>query len=207
MRFDLRVAAALWLFTLPAAAQVADAPNDPLASGFQSPPEAARPRVCWHWMNGNVTEHGIHADLEWMQRVGLGGMQNFDAATETPRLVNPPVTYMTAPWKQAFRYSAENADRLGLELSIAGSPGWSESGGPWVVPQAAMKKLVWSAVQINGGRALSGPLPSPAKTTGPFQDLPIERNPLGASLSGPPAQLYRDVGVTRQEDDVHRVTA
>jgi len=45
---------------------------------FQNPPEAAKPRVWWHWMSGNVTKAGITADLEWMHRVGIGGMQMFD---------------------------------------------------------------------------------------------------------------------------------
>ena len=32
----------------------------------------------------------------------------------------------------------------GLEMAIFSSPGWSETGGPWVKPEQAMKKLVWS---------------------------------------------------------------
>ena len=35
-----------------------------LERGFRTPPEAAKPRVWWHWMNGNVTKEGITADLE-----------------------------------------------------------------------------------------------------------------------------------------------
>ena len=31
-------------------------------------------------MNGNITKEGIKLDLEWMQRVGIGGFQNFDAS-------------------------------------------------------------------------------------------------------------------------------
>ena len=34
-------------------------------------------------MSGNITEEGIGLDMEWMKRVGLGGMQNFDAALNT----------------------------------------------------------------------------------------------------------------------------
>ena len=45
---------------------------------FQNPPDAAKPRVWWHWMSGNVSKEGITADLEWMHRVGIGGMQMFD---------------------------------------------------------------------------------------------------------------------------------
>jgi hypothetical protein len=40
--------------------------SDALERGFLDPPAAARPRVWWHWMNGNVTKEGITADLEWM---------------------------------------------------------------------------------------------------------------------------------------------
>jgi hypothetical protein len=50
-----------------------------LESGFLNPPESAKPRVWWHWMNGNIAKTGIRADLEWMKRIGIGGFQNFDA--------------------------------------------------------------------------------------------------------------------------------
>ena len=67
--------------------------DDPLETGFAKPPNEARPRVWWHWMNGNITKEGIKLDLEWMHRVGIGGFQNFDASLfagsgrrEAPRL-------------------------------------------------------------------------------------------------------------------------
>ena len=46
----------------PAFAQTAAA-SDTLAAGFAEPPSSARPRVWWHWMNGNVTKEGIRKDL------------------------------------------------------------------------------------------------------------------------------------------------
>src|SRR4051812_5136239 len=52
--------------------------QDPLVRGFTSPPDTAKPRVWWHWMNGQVSKEGIKLDLEWMKRVGIGGFQNFD---------------------------------------------------------------------------------------------------------------------------------
>ena len=36
---------------------------DPLKKGFENPPESARPRVWWHWMNGNISKEGIKLDL------------------------------------------------------------------------------------------------------------------------------------------------
>ena len=109
----------------------AQSKRDPLKRGFENPPQSARPRVWWHWMNGNITQEGIKLDLEWMHRIGLGGFQNFDAALSTPQVVEHRLAYMTPEWKDAFRYATVLADQLGLEEAIAGSPGWSESGGPW----------------------------------------------------------------------------
>jgi (4-O-methyl)-D-glucuronate---lignin esterase len=151
----------------------AQASPDALKQGFEDPPNGARPRVWWHWMNGNITKEGIKLDLEWMHRVGLGGFQNFDAALNTPKFVDQRLIYMTPEWKDAFKYATTLADQLGLEEAIAGSPGWSESGGPWVKPNQGMKKLVWSETRVEGGKPFSGTLPHPPSTTGPFQNLPV----------------------------------
>ena len=124
-------------------------------------------------MNGNITKEGIKLDLEWMHRVGIGGFQNFDAALNTPKLVDKRLVYMTPEWKDAFKYATGLADQLGLEEAIAGSPGWSESGGPWVRPQQAMKKFVWSETGVKGGQPFSGTLPKPPSVSGPYQDIPI----------------------------------
>ena len=147
--------------------------TDPLAAGFADPPNGARPRVWWHWINGNVTREGIRLDLEWMKRTGLGGFQNFDAALGSAEIIEQRLAYMTPEWKDAFHYAMQQADSLGLEAAIAGSPGWSESGGPWVEPSHGMKKLVWSETAVRGGVRFQGLLPKPPTVTGPFQDQPI----------------------------------
>jgi hypothetical protein len=144
---------------------------DPLKSGFENPPNSARPRVWWHWMNGNITQEGIKLDLEWMHRVGLGGFQNFDAALDTPQVVDHRLAYMTPEWKDAFRYATTLADQFGMEEAIAGSPGWSESGGPWVPAAQGMKKYVWSETFVEGGKPFTGVLAHPPTTTGAFQTL------------------------------------
>jgi hypothetical protein len=37
----------------------------------------SKPRVWWHWMNGDITREGIRLDLEWMKRVGIGGVSGW----------------------------------------------------------------------------------------------------------------------------------
>ena len=170
--------------------------GDALERGFQNPPDSARPRVWWHWMNGNITKDGIRLDLEWMKRVGIGGFQNFDAALNTPQVVDKRLVYMTPEWKDAFNYAAMLADQLGLEMAIAGSPGWSESGGPWVPPAQAMKKFVWSEIRVEGGGPFTGVLPKPPSTTGPFQNIGGGRGGFGGGQAAtPPPEFYADAAV------------
>src|SRR5271163_3272204 len=88
----------------PAGPQAAESSHDdPLLQGFLDPPNGARPRVWWHWMNGNISEQGIRLDLEWMHRVGLGGVTIFEGAINTPQVVPNRLIYMTPKWKSAFR--------------------------------------------------------------------------------------------------------
>src|ERR1043166_5729703 len=88
-----------------------------LAEGFANPPSSARPRVWWHWMNGNITADGLTRDLEWMHRVGVGGVQTFDINLTTPQIVDHRLSYMSAQWQQAFRSAVEMARKLDLEFT------------------------------------------------------------------------------------------
>lgn len=107
--------------------------------GFINPPQEAKPRVWWHWMDGNITEEGIYKDLLWMNRIGIGGFHQFDASLYTKPIVKERLVYMTPKWKKAFRYAIHLADSLNMEVGIASAPGWSSTGGPWVNPKNAMK--------------------------------------------------------------------
>jgi hypothetical protein len=123
-----------------------------------------------------------------MKRVGIGGMQMFDGSLGTPQFVDRRLVWMTPEWKDAFRHAAAEADRLGLEMTMAASGGWSETGGPWVTPEQAMKKVVWSETRLTGPRRFTGALPAPPSNNGPFQgmrdapslDFPTEQGLPGA---------------------------
>lgn len=194
MRSFLRAKRLAWaapvLALVGTCAVLAQSTGDALRRGFQNPPDSARPRVWWHWMSGNITKEGIKADLEWMKRAGIAGFQNFDAGLNTPQIVEKRLVFMTPEWKDAFQYAATLADRLGLEMAIAGSPGWSESGGPWVPPAQAMKKYVWSETRVEGARPFTGALPKPSSTTGPYQNLGSTR---GGGGTAP--EFYADSAV------------
>ncbi|CAA9477574.1 MAG: GH106 [uncultured Segetibacter sp.] len=192
MRHSISLTSILILFFCSIASAQKNYREDTLLKGFISPPNSAMPRVWWHWMNGNITKYGIRKDLEWMHRTGIGGFQNFDAALATPQIVEKRLTYMTPEWKDAFQLTTKLADSLHLEMAIAGSPGWSESGGPWVKPEDGMKKMVWSETRVKSG-ASNINLAKPPAVTGPFQNIPKQ-----PGFNDPPAHkelpgFYKDI--------------
>ena len=163
---------------------------DPLLAGFRDPPPAARPQVWWHWMNGNVSLEGAKLDLAWMQRIGIGGVHTFTGGgLGEPHVVEPPVDFLGEQWRDAFQSTTRLARSAGMEVTIAGSPGWSETGGIWVAPEDAMKKYVWSETRVAGGRVLDLSLAQPPIATGPFLGVKHSFNPPPAELRG---DVYRD---------------
>lgn len=144
-------------------------------SDFVNPPKEARPLVWWHWIDGNISKEGIKADLEWMHRSGIAGFHQFDAGGAMMQMVQPvqkQLKYLQDDWKDAFSYAIHLADSLDMEVGIASAPGWSSTGGPWVLPQDAMKKLTWRTLDITGdGKKVQKiPLPEPYRNIGRFQN-------------------------------------
>jgi hypothetical protein len=160
--------AGLFAFGYPSLAQ---SESDALEQAFRNPPDSARPRTWWHWTGGNVTKDGITKDLEWMKRVGIAGCQLADVSFPGGQTVEKKIEFASPEWFEAVRHAASEAQRLGLELAIFSSAGWSETGGPWVKPEQAMKKLVWSETTVWGPQRLTDKLPQPPSSNGPFQNL------------------------------------
>src|ERR1035437_1437273 len=133
---------------------------DSLEQNFQQPPAEARPWVYWFWNNGNVTSNGITADLEAMQRVGIGGVLIMDVVERFA----PPrgsAEFMNAEWRNLFQFSVQEAARLGLEINMANGPGWCGSSGPWITPELSMQMLVSTNTLVEGPANFSAALPSP----------------------------------------------
>ncbi|WZH38347.1 MAG: glycosyl hydrolase [Microbacterium enclense] len=145
--------------------------SDDLWNLFVDPPDEARPRAWWHWMDGNADAEGAVADLEWLHHVGVRGVHMFDGGMGMPSVVGPPRHPGSPEWDDAIEAATVTAERLGMEIAIATSAGWSASGGPWVEPADAMKKIVWSETIVEGG-PVDIALPPLPDTAGGFQDAP-----------------------------------
>ena len=156
-----------------------------LKEGFEHPPRSAGVRCFWWWLNSNVTKEAITRDLEQMKAKGFSGAMVFDAggAEQRGNRQVPAGPLFSGPqWRALFVHAAQEAHRLGLELSLSIQSGWN-LGGPMVTPDIAAKTLTWSQTQIQG--PTSGPmiLPVPKNRSGYYRDIavlayPLSDNPL-----------------------------
>lgn len=169
-------------------------PERQMLAGFQHPPHVAKVQVWWHWMNGNVDLEGAKLDLAWLDKAGIGGVHIFSGGGFYAPVVPDPKPFMSPAWKGVFREATALARKNGMQVTIAGSPGWSQTGGPWVPVADAMKKYVWSETRIGNGRGFDGTLAMPPTATGPFAGIKIKKK----VESLPPEALagyYRDTHV------------
>jgi hypothetical protein len=169
-----------------------------LSEGFLHPPDSARPWVYWFWINGNITKEGITADLEAMQRVGIGGV----LIMEVDGNPQGPVAFGTDKWQEMFRFACVEAGRLGLEISMNDGAGWTGSGGPWNSPENSMQQVLFSELTLDGGKHFNDKLPRPTtrKKEGTWGDgtegqaVP-EAAQAEAGKETKEAEYYRDIAV------------
>jgi hypothetical protein len=150
------------------ASSVSVASAGTIEEDFQNPPVTARPYVWWHWMGANFSKAGITQDLEAMKAAGIGGATIFNLSSavqesQAPTLNNPwpDQTYRSPKYWEALRHAAAEADRLGLEIGLHNTVGYSTTGGPWIDEPRSMQRLVWSTIGVVGGAPVITNLPAP----------------------------------------------
>ncbi len=133
---------------------------DELEKGFATPPDSAKPWVFWFWINGNISKEGITADLEALQRAGIGGLiwMEVSGAMWAPA---GKVAACTPQWHDCMQWAIRECERLGLEFDISVDFGYG-SGGPHITPDRSMQALYWSETELAGGQKVDMLLPKPA---------------------------------------------
>lgn len=145
-----------------------------LSQLWTSPPEESKSWTFWYWMNGAVTKEGITADLEAMKEIGLAGayLMPIRGVPEKPYLT-PVVEQLSPLWWEMVDFAFREADRLGLKIGFHICDGFALAGGPWITPELSMQKVVWSQVDIKGGKQLNDKLPTPESYKGYYKDIAV----------------------------------
>lgn len=156
------------LFCQTASAQISD-------KTFKNPPSQYGIRCWWWWLNGNVTKEAITRDLEEMKAKGFSGACIFDAGGQNQRgngdVPEGPL-WGSPAWRELYLHAINEADRLGLVMSLSIQSGWN-LGGPDITPTEAAKQVVFSEINIKGGTKIQQILAQPKGHEGFYQDIII----------------------------------
>ena len=120
------------------AALSADAAS--LKDRFAAPDPDARVEAWWHWIGGYATKEGIRADIRAMGEAGVKRAHLFMAQ----RFGGRTVPLMSDAWWALFDETLAACREHGVTLGLHNCPGWSSSGGPWITPEDAMKRVTAS---------------------------------------------------------------
>lgn len=118
---------------------------------FRNPPSSVRVGAYWYWIDGNISKEGVLKDLEAMKKAGItrafigniGGHGMGD-----PKGVR--IKIFSDEWWDITKTALKKASELGIEIGFFNSPGWSQSGGPWVKSNEAMRFLASTQTIVRG---------------------------------------------------------
>ena len=104
-----------------------------------------RPQTWFHIIDGNLSKDALAADIQAIAEAGIGGIQLFHGGFDGERRwpgVAEAIPCLSAKWSELIAFAADECARHGLWFEMQNCPGWSMSGGPWITPDRAMRKLV-----------------------------------------------------------------
>lgn len=141
-----------------------------LKEDFKDPSDKVKTSVYWYWLAGNVSKEGVMKDLQAMKIAGINrAFIGFigDTSVKTPYKV---VSFGSEEWWNVLHTALKTAAELGIEIGIFNSPGWSQSGGPWIKSEQSMRYLASTTRKVIGGDNVVICLEKPQKE---FQDVKV----------------------------------
>jgi hypothetical protein len=133
-----------------------------LEKGFRTPPDSTKPSVYWYWMSDNISEDGVRKDVEAMAAVGIGRAFIGNIGYDPREVPYGKVKLFSPEWWKITKTAIQTANRKGITIGLFNSPGWSQSGGPWVLPAESMQYLAYDEQEVAGPREVVFPRPAGA---------------------------------------------
>ncbi|HKO80813.1 MAG TPA: glycosyl hydrolase, partial [Chitinophagaceae bacterium] len=133
-----------------------------LQKGFETPPDSVKPFVYWYWLNDNISEEGVIKDIESMAEVGIGGAFIGNIGLERREGTDDgKIKLFTRDWRKITEAAIRTAAKKNIQIGLFNSPGWSQSGGPWIKPAHAMRYIASTEIYAEGPANLSVQIPAP----------------------------------------------
>ncbi|MDP4201062.1 MAG: glycosyl hydrolase [Bacteroidota bacterium] len=136
--------------------------------GFKVPADSMKTSVYWYWISDNISREGVVKDLQAMKKAGIN--RAFIGYIGQDDVPYGKVKIFSDEWWDILHAALKTATDLNIEIGIFNSPGWSQSGGPWVKPENAMRYLTASELHLKGPQKFSQKLEKPIAL---FQDVKV----------------------------------
>ena len=135
---------------------------DALNERFSTPPSENHPSTFFLLTRGNMNKTGLTKDLEAISAAGIQGILYFhvNKGAAFPG-VTPQVPLLSPHWDGLISHIGDESKRLDLDFTMLACPGWATSGGPWITPDNAMRHLISSRKNVQGGKKISIQLDRP----------------------------------------------
>lgn len=142
--------------------------------GLEQVQDSTRTKTWWFHGETETTREGITADLEAFRREGIGGVVYYD---QTHGPMTNALPAFSDEWWEMLRFSASEAERLGLTFEVNISNGFV-AGGPWITEEYGMKYLAATERIVKGGSRFEGVLEKPVNRYRFSRDVAVLAFPL-----------------------------
>ncbi|MBC8616985.1 glycoside hydrolase family 2 [Parabacteroides faecis] len=142
---------------------------------FKDIPADIQTSIYWYWINDNISKEAVIKDLHSMKEVGINRAFIGNIGLSPQEAPYGKVKIFTDEWWDIMHTALKTATELNIEIGLFNSSGWSQSGGPWIKPEQAMRYLTYSEVKVKGPKKLQQHLTEPTKD---FQDVKVIAMPV-----------------------------
>jgi len=133
-----------------------------MKEGFINPPQKARPKVYWWWLNGWTDTARIREEIRAMKEKGISGFDIFEIGTggSNPLTMAGPA-FLSDESLLAIKTALDEAEKLGMEAGLNMASSWN-AGGSWITPEHSAKSIYFSKTLLTEDVKLPVKLSYPA---------------------------------------------
>lgn len=126
-----------------------------LHDSFISPPDSIKVGCYYYWVNEIVDSAGVKKDLQWMKDNGITlaflatdirNRSSWDKPWDGQDFGDNK--FRSDKWWTNLRTAFQTASDFGIEMGIFNCPDWSQSGGPWVTEDMAMRNWTKDGIGV-----------------------------------------------------------
>lgn len=169
-----------------------------LRKGFETPPDYARPKIYYWWLNGYVDTNRIKEEIKAMHEVGITGFDIFEIGVNAADTVTPAgPAFLSSESLHAIKIALDEAGKYGMEVGLNMASSWN-AGGSWVTPEFASKAIYMSKIRIddaNRQQKIKLPFPQVPQKDNRGQETIIKFN-----RNGKP-EYYKEIAVVALPSD------